>query len=293
MTEGTQEISIITATSASESPSEASVTSPDSSKETATGKDEWLSGTCDRPSGLTGRKVGVSDADPLSGEGENESGETTDEKPEDRTTTHPVVSTEMPWKHTLPEEEGVDAEQHHASTSADGANSASPPSNEEDNPNVPAKSAQRIHKRARVTSRGRKGSVNQTEEHQMSHDVEEMGQRDQAASQQENNNLLSSDRQEEVGEAGSDLAPWQADFNFEDVFKPVATRGQRSVRRSLRNQINAGDNRNSTGLAWLSRTSPEFSRETSRRTRRTRTRRLGAALPVQPELLGETQHVTS
>ncbi|KAG7262526.1 hypothetical protein CRUP_016816 [Coryphaenoides rupestris] len=73
-----------------------------------------------------------------------------------------------------------------------------------------------------------------------------------------------------------DLAPWQTDFTLEDVFKPVATRGQRSVRRSLRNRGNGGED---SGLAWLPHTSPESLRATRRRSRahstpgpRTRTR---------------------
>uniref|UniRef100_A0A8C7ZYJ8 PP1-binding domain-containing protein n=1 Tax=Oryzias sinensis TaxID=183150 RepID=A0A8C7ZYJ8_9TELE len=80
-----------------------------------------------------------------------------------------------------------------------------------------------------------------------------------------------------VGEAG--LAPWQADFNFEDVFKPVATRGQRSVRRSLRNQSNVEHCAGGAGLAWVPHTSPEAIRETRRRTGG---RRRSAAPPIQP-----------
>uniref|UniRef100_A0A3P9HUG0 PP1-binding domain-containing protein n=1 Tax=Oryzias latipes TaxID=8090 RepID=A0A3P9HUG0_ORYLA len=80
-----------------------------------------------------------------------------------------------------------------------------------------------------------------------------------------------------VGEAG--LAPWQADFNFEDVFKPVATRGQRSVRRSLRNQSNVEHGAGGAGLAWVPHTSPEAIRETRRRTGG---RRRSAAPPIQP-----------
>uniref|UniRef100_A0A3P8NMA7 PP1-binding domain-containing protein n=1 Tax=Astatotilapia calliptera TaxID=8154 RepID=A0A3P8NMA7_ASTCA len=109
--------------------------------------------------------------------------------------------------------------------------------------------------------------------------VSEERQGDRAASSQENIQS-SSDSQEEGETAHVDLAPWQADFNFEDVFKPVCTRGQRSVRRSLRNQSNA-ENSSSAGLTWLPRTSPESSKETRRRTRG---RRLSAALPSQPKL---------
>ncbi|XP_054629625.1 cell division cycle-associated protein 2 isoform X2 [Dunckerocampus dactyliophorus] len=64
------------------------------------------------------------------------------------------------------------------------------------------------------------------------------------------------------------LAPWQADFNFEDVFKPVATRGQRSVRRSLRNQKRKTESDGDTGLAWLPRISPESRKEAGKKSRR-------------------------
>lgn len=70
--------------------------------------------------------------------------------------------------------------------------------------------------------------------------------------------------QEEGAAAGAELAPWQADFNLEDVFKPVASRGQRSVRRSLRNQrrrssssISNSSSSSSAGLAWLPQTPPD------------------------------------
>ncbi|PWA18503.1 hypothetical protein CCH79_00009862 [Gambusia affinis] len=94
--------------------------------------------------------------------------------------------------------------------------------------------------------------------------------------------------QEEEGGPNVDLPPWQGDFNFEDVFKPVATRGQRTVRRSLRNQANS--EHISTGLTWVPHISPETIKETRRRTRH---RRLSAALPVQPALPEETQDSSS
>ncbi|XP_034027014.1 cell division cycle-associated protein 2 isoform X2 [Thalassophryne amazonica] len=89
----------------------------------------------------------------------------------------------------------------------------------------------------------------------------------------------------EVGLAGLGLAPWQADFNLEDVFKPVAARGQRSVRRSLRNQNNTDDGATSSGLTWLPWISPDVTKKSRRRTRG---RRISDATPVQPELLQET-----
>lgn len=80
--------------------------------------------------------------------------------------------------------------------------------------------------------------------------------------------------QDQGAAAGAGLAPWQADFNLEDVFKPVATRGQRSVRRSLRNQRSADSSR--AGLAWLPHTSPD---SISGVRKKARSRRLIAAPP--------------
>ncbi|MEQ2282415.1 hypothetical protein AMECASPLE_000485 [Ameca splendens] len=118
------------------------------------------------------------------------------------------------------------------------------------------------------------------EEHQPSCEVTGNGAEEQADTQS------GSDHQEDVGEPNVDLAPWQADFNFEDVFKHTATRGQHSVRRSLRNQASSEHRSISAGLAWVPHTSPDSVKETRRRTRQ---RRLSAALPVQPPLPEETQ----
>ncbi|XP_037536646.1 cell division cycle-associated protein 2 [Nematolebias whitei] len=124
------------------------------------------------------------------------------------------------------------------------------------------------------------------EEHQSSCDVEENGLRARAEGQPENK--WSSDSQEEVGGAFTfvHLAPWQSDFNVEDVFKPAARRGQRSVRRSLRNQHSSEQSGSMAGLAWLPHVSPDSVKEARRKTRH---RRLSAALPVQPPLHEETQ----
>uniref|UniRef100_A0A8D3C697 PP1-binding domain-containing protein n=1 Tax=Scophthalmus maximus TaxID=52904 RepID=A0A8D3C697_SCOMX len=118
----------------------------------------------------------------------------------------------------------------------------------------------------------------------LSHEEEENLHGDQAASQHENSSRSS---QEDGGLSDSHLAPWQADFNFEDIFKPVATRGQQSVRRSLRNQSHSN---NSAGLAWLPWTSPDSGKEGRRKTRG---RRLSAALPVPPSVSEETRDNTS
>lgn len=124
------------------------------------------------------------------------------------------------------------------------------------------------------------------EEHQSSCDVEENGLREQAEHQPENK--WCSDSQEEVGGAFTfvHLALWQSDFNVEDVFKPAARRGQRSVRRSLRNQHSSEQSGSMAGLAWLPHVSPDSVKEARRKTRH---RRLSATLPVQPPLPEEAQ----
>ncbi|XP_029916962.1 cell division cycle-associated protein 2 isoform X2 [Myripristis murdjan] len=132
---------------------------------------------------------------------------------------------------------------------------------------------------ARCRSRGRRSSgyhsvppeskeqTSQAAEHHTDHKAEEKKLRDQAASQLEANH-----------QSSSALAPWQAEFNLEDVFKPVATRGQRSVRRSLRNQSNVDHSSGDSGLAWLPRTSPDSSTQARRRTRG---QKLSGTAPVQ------------
>ncbi|KAF6726381.1 Cell division cycle-associated protein 2 [Oryzias melastigma] len=110
--------------------------------------------------------------------------------------------------------------------------------------------------------------------------TEELTSTDEAVGEAGEGPPISSGVQEEVG-GDADLAPWQADFNFEDVFKPVTTRGQRSVRRSLRNQSNVEHGAGEAGLAWVPHTSPESIRETRRKTGG---RRRSAAPPVQPAL---------
>uniref|UniRef100_A0A7N8WNY9 Cell division cycle associated 2 n=1 Tax=Mastacembelus armatus TaxID=205130 RepID=A0A7N8WNY9_9TELE len=133
-----------------------------------------------------------------------------------------------------------------------------------------------------INCTGKRNSV--LKDHQMSHAAEGNGQGDQAASQHESKSSTNSQVKEGLGQM--DLAPWQADFNFEDVFKIVATRGQRSVRRSLRNKNTIADSSNSAGLTWLPLSSPESSRVTRRRTKG---RQVGDALSVQSSLPVEAQ----
>ncbi|XP_058633639.1 cell division cycle-associated protein 2 isoform X2 [Onychostoma macrolepis] len=61
------------------------------------------------------------------------------------------------------------------------------------------------------------------------------------------------------------LAPWQqADFNIDDILKPVA-KSRGSVRRSLRNRRSV--DLQAVGLAWVDHTSPELSKASRRKTR--------------------------
>ncbi|XP_077418702.1 cell division cycle-associated protein 2 isoform X2 [Vanacampus margaritifer] len=103
---------------------------------------------------------------------------------------------------------------------------------------------------AQKVSRRRRRSVNLAEE--------------QPEQQVETQQKKSSDSAEEAAPANGGLASWQAEMNFEDVFKRAPSRGQRSVRRSLRNQSNTD---NDMGLAWVPQISPEKKKGTSMKTR--------------------------
>ncbi|KAI3372284.1 hypothetical protein L3Q82_022791, partial [Scortum barcoo] len=298
-TTDTQVMSDVTVTNTLEGPPEDSLTSPKSSKESATGNVRRRSGPKVRGRGQKKRKISVADDIVLSEETQDQTGGKEEEHCEEQTTTNLETSRETPLNHTVPEE-GADTAELNVDTHCTGSDgklecrgsprSDCPPSGEESNNilSLPLELAQKKTKRGRrssVNSSVMQEQGNQAEEHQTSHEVEEKEQGDQAASQQENLRS-SSDSQEEDGVNNMDLAPWQADFNFEDVFKSVATRGQRSVRRSLRNQSTAEHSSSDAGLAWLPRTSPDAGREARRRTRG---RQLSAALPAQPSLPEETQ----
>lgn len=267
----TRALSDVTVTNSVENPSEDSVTSPVCSEAHITRRRRRSSEPRVRGRGLQKRKVSVADDVQL----REDTRDQIDKLCE--TTINHEASGETPLDHTVPEQvdtlrnSQTPAETHCTDSAGklecdggvDVPTSDSTP---------PAKDFSNTHK----ARRGRRSSLFSSvpEEHQTSQGVEE--KRDQAASQQENikSSFVS---QEDEGAGDVKLEPWQADFNFEDVFKPVATRGQRSVRRSLRNQSNA---EHGAGLAWLPRTSPDSSKESRRRTRG---RRLSAALPVHPE----------
>lgn len=271
-----------------ESPSEEGVASLHSSKENATGKDSGVSGLRARGRRLKKRKVSVVDCDLLSEESQHPSGEETAEHSAQKTATNTEASNAVPVEHAVPKQGGADIEADTQTPSTDRSSechaslSVCPSSAEELSYtlNVPKQPAQR---KAR---RGRRGSAQHEQgdkEDQLSYEVEGKGHGDQASSQHESRSI--SDTQDDEGVANLHLAPWQADFNFEDVFKPVTTRGQRSVRRSLRNQSNTVPNSNSAGLAWMPLPSPDCSNPRGK----TRSRRLSAALPVQPSFPEEPQ----
>ncbi|XP_016367904.1 cell division cycle-associated protein 2-like [Sinocyclocheilus rhinocerous] len=68
-----------------------------------------------------------------------------------------------------------------------------------------------------------------------------------------------------TGPTEPSLAPWQqADFNIDDILKPVA-KSRGSVRRSLRNRRSV--DLQAVGLAWVDHTSPERSKASRRKTR--------------------------
>ncbi|AWP06575.1 putative cell division cycle-associated protein 2 isoform 2 [Scophthalmus maximus] len=287
----------LTVTQAFENPPEDSITSPDSSKESRRGKGMRLSGQRSRGRGMKKRKVSVADCDLLSEVPLDQTAGKTEEHCEDQTATRLEASRETPLYHTALIRRGVDHELD-AKTSAIipsaksecdiGLNPCPALGEELTDLNLPAELPQR------EAEQGTRSAVNssvlqeqgeqQLNEHQRSHEEEENLHGDQAASQHENSSRSS---QEDGGLSDSHLAPWQADFNFEDIFKPVATRGQQSVRRSLRNQSHSN---NSAGLAWLPWTSPDSGKEGRRKTRG---RRLSAALPVPPSVSEETRDNTS
>ncbi|XP_034082785.1 protein piccolo-like [Gymnodraco acuticeps] len=80
-----------------------------------------------------------------------------------------------------------------------------------------------------------------------------------------------------VNLAPLNLAPWQDYLHFEDVFKPVASRGRRTVRRSLRNHGGVKHDGSAGGMVWIPHTSPESLKESRRKTRG---RQLKAAPPL-------------
>ncbi|TRY91213.1 hypothetical protein DNTS_018843 [Danionella cerebrum] len=59
------------------------------------------------------------------------------------------------------------------------------------------------------------------------------------------------------------LAPWQQDFNIEDILKPVV-KSRKTVRRSMRNRKSM--DQQGAGMAWVDHTSPELVKPARRKT---------------------------
>ncbi|KAM9858165.1 cell division cycle-associated protein 2 [Aulostomus maculatus] len=252
----TQEKSDVAATNTFRTPSETSLSS--SSNEGAMRRGSKLRVTA---RGSKKRKVSVEGAllakDPRG---------QTDENRDDKASTCPDEAAAAPPELSMPLLQEVDGRSE-GLVSKD----ACPASGEElYTVGVPAETAPGQSRWGQVTSRGRRSTV--------SREVEK--EQDRTETNQPGQSGSSSDSHEGA-EAALDLAPWQAEFNFEDVFKPVATRGQRSVRRSLRIQSSSENSSRGTGLAWLPQTSPDSTKVARRRMR---SRRLSAALSVQPAL---------
>lgn len=126
----------------------------------------------------------------------------------------------------------------------------------------------------RKTKRGRRSSTHRSELSLVA-DLQASSEVEAKEEQRQQHSISSgSSGQEEVEGAGQ--APWQTDFDCEDIFRPVASGGRRSVRRSLRNRSSA-ENGSGQGLAWLPPSPTDPSGETRRRTRG---RRLSSGQPV-------------
>ncbi|XP_017270027.1 cell division cycle-associated protein 2 isoform X3 [Kryptolebias marmoratus] len=225
------------------------------------------------------RKVSVADSE----ESRDQAGGKTEQLLEEQSSSSLEFSVGTPSKPGLAPQADVNAEEPDARIPAD--TSCADTGRTEDHTSLcssspAAEEPSTAEPKLKRAKRGRRSSQKcPPEEDQSRCGKEGNGLRGQAAS-------LISDLQEEAWGARADLAPWQADFNFEDVFKPAARRGQRSVRRSLRNQHGSEQSAGTAGLAWLPHTSPDSVKEARRKTRQ---RRLSASLPVQSPLPEGTQ----
>ncbi|XP_068461444.1 cell division cycle-associated protein 2 isoform X2 [Clinocottus analis] len=269
-------------TNALKNSSEDFLTSLNSDKDKTAGKCRRASGPRVRWRGQKKRKVSVAMDTLLSEETLDQSGGKAQEHCDDQSTANLEASRETPFLIVNTEHIAqISADTFTLCTDTDGTLEClrSPDAPASDCPPSAGESHDTLSQSAerKAMKVERESSVNVSE-------PQEKG--DQAAIQQDNIRS-SSGSQGDVEVADLHLASWQADFNFEDVFKPVANRIQvRSVRRSLRNQNNAEHSSNSAGLAWLAWTSPDSNKNSRRRTRG---RRLSAAPPIQPSLPEETQ----
>ncbi|KAM3610825.1 uncharacterized protein V6R79_009298 [Siganus canaliculatus] len=281
MTEDSQALCDPAVTNTLENPSKDAIESFNSSNESSTrrGRGRRRSGPSTGGRRLKKSRVSAAEVVLVSKDTQDQIRGKTEEHCEDQTSSCLDRSREAPLTLTVPE--------HTAGTQVTDPEGKpehlDSPASADNVSNQPSEPAQTKARRGRRSSVSRSEPENQTQE-DAGREVEE---KDQAAPQQEDTRSSSESQEEEQGAAGADLAPWQADFNLEDMFKPVATRGQRSVRRSLRNKSNQEHGScDSAGLAWLPRTSPDCNKEARRRTRG---RRLSSAQPVQALVPEEAQ----
>ncbi|XP_057688549.1 cell division cycle-associated protein 2 isoform X3 [Corythoichthys intestinalis] len=188
------------------------------------------------------------------------------ESHEEESTTIVALLKEAPPENLPPEKVSASTEEHHTLTIGDTPSTHTDTNTEvhlieddatpacllggEQTSTVTAASPKAATQLTQNVSRCKRRSVNLTD--------------NQPKQEVEKNTVSKSDYPEEATQVNSGLTFYQTDFNFEDVFKRVPSRGQRSVRRSLRNLSNSNDD---TGLAWVPQTSPEFKTITSRKTR--------------------------
>ncbi|XP_068615364.1 cell division cycle-associated protein 2 [Brachionichthys hirsutus] len=270
----------------------------DSSEESTTGESRKRSRTQTGSRGQKKRKMRVSGGILPGKDTLDQAGGTMEEHRENHNTANLEASREAPPSHTLLEQGDADTKPN-AHAESDGklecpSSVDVPPPDSNNTVGLPSEPARR------KAEKGRRSSVRQKrviqaellhtghEKEVKEQEVKEQEVKEQevdAASQQEPVHSGADSREDGVA-VGLDLAPWQADFNFEDVFKPVPTRGQRSVRRSLRNRCNADGGSKGAGLAWLPQTPPVDSKASRRKTQR---RRLSSALDVQQSLPEETE----
>ncbi|XP_061622577.1 cell division cycle-associated protein 2 isoform X3 [Phyllopteryx taeniolatus] len=206
------------------------------------------------------KKVNVSVDDLLCVEPQMQTAENTSENDEEEVTTMTAVSMEAPSEHIVPEQVSADAEEHCTQTDAVSPSTHTDANSEchlivdgstpacllEETTIVTATAAatRTTTPQALNVSRSRRRSVNLADEKP----------KQEVETQQKKPSASKSESPKEEAQVNSGMASWQTYLNIEDVFKRVPSKGQRSVRRSLRNQSNTD---NQTGLAWVLRLSPE------------------------------------
>ncbi|XP_061528944.1 cell division cycle-associated protein 2 isoform X4 [Phycodurus eques] len=206
------------------------------------------------------KKVNVSVDDLLCVEPQMQTAENTSENDEEEVTTITAVSMEAPSEHIVPEQVSAGAEEHCTQTDAVSPSTHTDANSEchlivdgstsacllEETTTVTATTTATMTttQQALNVSRSRRRSVNLADEKP----------KQEVETQQKKPSASKSESPEEEAQVNSGMASWQTYLNIEDVFKRVPSNGQRSVRRSLRNQSNTD---NHTGLAWVLQLSPK------------------------------------